>query len=637
MTNNTKTLQSYENQLLERLANAQGSLLDDTELIDVLNTIKTKSKEVTEKLAEAKDKKIEINEKRELFRPVASRGSVLYFCIVEMTLVNWMYNTSLSQFLELFDWSIHNSPKAQLVKDRVNNIVTWLTRKVYRYINRGLFERDKVTFKLMMCTKILIKDGKLTHADVSLFLKAGAGVDDRNKLFNWMEQKTWLNLKALSKHKFSNDHTFFFKELPERIARNEQSWRKWMDENEPENCPIPDYEEKISADQNVGHFIHLCLVRSMREDRTQLASSQFIKAVLGDEYVTPVTDQISEIFEESAINKPVLFLLSLGADPTGTIDEFAKKKKQFPTGKVSMGEEQEIPAAQLIEQGFVAGKWVVLANCHLSLEFMATMEDVLNPKDKEIHEDFRLWITCEPHKEFPLGLLQMGIKVTTEPPMGLQAGLSRTFNTIVNQDFLEKVEPYDKWRSLVFAICFMHSVVQERRKFGPLGFCIPYEFNNSDMEASLLYLDKHLTQCAALNIQYSWKAMQFMVCEVQYGGKITDDLDRMMFNTYGNLWVREDVFQPGYCFNNTVTDFNYHIPEATEHAKFMEYIGSMPSQDNPPIFGLHPNADLTFRMKQSQEMINTLLDIQPKDAGGGGSGKTREEEVKDKLEKELLP
>jgi dynein heavy chain, axonemal len=81
--------------LLDRLASATGSLLDDTELIDVLATIKNKSKEVKEKLSEAKEKKIEINEKREAFRMVASRGSVLYFCIVEMILVNWMYNTSL--------------------------------------------------------------------------------------------------------------------------------------------------------------------------------------------------------------------------------------------------------------------------------------------------------------------------------------------------------------------------------------------------------------------------------------------------------------------------------------------------------------------------------------------------------------
>lgn len=89
-------LQSYEDQLLQRLASAEGSLLDDVELIDVLATIKLKSKEVNEKLTEASEKKIEINDKREIFRPVAARGAVLYFCIVEMTLVNWMYNTSLS-------------------------------------------------------------------------------------------------------------------------------------------------------------------------------------------------------------------------------------------------------------------------------------------------------------------------------------------------------------------------------------------------------------------------------------------------------------------------------------------------------------------------------------------------------------
>jgi len=83
----------------------------------------------------------------------------------------------------------------------------------------------------------------------------------------------------------------------------------------------------------------MVLVRALREDRTQLACMQFVQKCLGDEYVQPVTDPISEQWEESRNNKPVLYLLSPGADPTGNIDEFAKKKKKFPTGKVSMGEE----------------------------------------------------------------------------------------------------------------------------------------------------------------------------------------------------------------------------------------------------------------------------------------------------------
>jgi len=139
------------------------------------------------------------------------------------------------------------------------------------------------------------------------------------------------------------------------------------------------------------------LVRSLREDRTVLACNQFIKEVLGDEYVQPVTDQISDMFEESQRQIPVLYLISAGSDPTGSIDEYAKKRKKFPTDKVSMGEEQEIPAMQFIDKGMASGSWVILNNCHLSLEFMAEMEEILYPKDREVHDEFRLWITCEPH------------------------------------------------------------------------------------------------------------------------------------------------------------------------------------------------------------------------------------------------
>lgn len=135
---------------------------------------------------------------------------------------------------------------------------------------------------------------------------------------------------------------------------------------------------------------------------------------------------------------------------------------------------------------------------------------------------------------------------------------------------------------------------------------------------------------------YSWKAIQYMVTEVQYGGRITDDLDRELFNTYGQLWLTENIFQPNYPFSTAVTEFHYHIPDYTEHSKYLEYISSMPEKDSPVIFGLHPNAEMTFREKEAKEMIDTLVDIQPKEASGSG-GKSREDEVKEKLEKDLLP
>lgn len=150
--------------------------------------------------------------------------------------------------------------------------------------------------------------------------------------------------------------------------------------------------------ESIGHFLHLCLIRSVREDRAVLASQKFVRRVLGEEFMAPVTDQIMDVWEESLPSKPVLFLLAPGSDPTNTIDELARKKR-IPTQKVSMGEEQEIIAKKNIDDAMRDGFWVILNNCHLSLEFMAEMEDILNPKGKEIHEQFRLWITCASDKQ----------------------------------------------------------------------------------------------------------------------------------------------------------------------------------------------------------------------------------------------
>ena len=72
----------------------------------------------------------QINEKREQYRPVATRGSVLYFCMVEASLICWMYNSSLAQFLEQFDLSVFRSEKTQPTHKRVEKIVEYLTHQV---------------------------------------------------------------------------------------------------------------------------------------------------------------------------------------------------------------------------------------------------------------------------------------------------------------------------------------------------------------------------------------------------------------------------------------------------------------------------------------------------------------------------
>ena len=636
VTMNTKNLQSLDQQLLQRLSASSGNLLDDLELIEVLANTKQTAKEVEQKLRDANEKRAEINLKREQYRPVATRGSVLFFCMTDMTQLSnpitqqptgWMYNCSLVQFLEQFDLSVKLAEKSQQTTKRVEKIVDTLTYQVYRYMNRGLFERDKALFKLLLALRTQAVGDSISAADIAVLLRGGSALDIKSEKPNpikWMSDKGWLNILQLTRHVFASDKVPLFGSLVEKITANDQQWRRWIDENEPESCPVPDYEDVFLLGKEIGPFLRCVLIRALREDRTTVAANEYVLQQLDAKYVKPVTDSIESVYADSTNRKPVLYLLSAGSDPTAMIDELAKKRKRGLTDKVSMGEGQEVIALEKMRNGFLTGSWVVLQNSHLGLGFMGQLEEIF-AKTSDIDEDFRLWITCEVTNRFPIGLLQMSIKVTMEPPMGLKAGLSRTFTTNITQELLDKID-HDNWRRLVFTQAFVHSIVQERRKFGAIGWCIPYEFNNSDMEASLMFLEKHLATTVMMGQPLSWSTIQYMVSEVQYGGRITDDLDRDLFNTYATRWLCDEIMKADFSF----APGGYSIPDGSEIAQYRTFIDTLPSVDSPLVFGLHPNADLAYRQLEASLLLTAIQDTQPKQSGASSSSKSSDEIVKEK-------
>ena len=133
---NKATMKELEDSLLAKLNTVEGSLVDDEELINVLQETKQTASDVGKKLQVAAETEKKINSAREEFRGVATRGSILYFLIVELSKVNVMYQTALRQFLVLFDISVTKSKPTHVVEKRIGNILDFLTKSVWKYTNR---------------------------------------------------------------------------------------------------------------------------------------------------------------------------------------------------------------------------------------------------------------------------------------------------------------------------------------------------------------------------------------------------------------------------------------------------------------------------------------------------------------------
>ncbi|XP_071672858.1 dynein axonemal heavy chain 9-like isoform X4 [Patagioenas fasciata] len=615
------TLKTLEDNLLSRLSSASGNFLGDTALVENLEITKQTAAEIEEKVQESKVTETKINEAREHYRPAAARASLLYFIMSDLHAIHPMYQFSLKAFSVVFQKAIERAPPDESLPQRLLNLIDSITFSVFQYTTRGLFECDKLTYTAQVTFQILLMSKEINTVELDFLLRYPAQTRVTSPV-EFLSNHSWGGIKALSSMEE-------FRNLDRDIEGSAKRWKKFVESECPEKEKFPQEWKNKSALQR------LCILRAVRPDRMSYAVRDFVEEKLGSKYVAGRSLDFATTFEESGPATPVFFILSPGVDPLKDVEKQGKKlgytfnNRNFHN--VSLGQGQEVVAEQALDLAAKEGHWVILQNIHLVAKWLSSLEKKLEQHSEGSHQDFRVFISAEPAPSpeshiIPQGILENSIKITSEAPTGMHANLHKALDNF-NQDTLEMCTRENEFKSILFALCYFHAAVAERRKFGPQGWNRSYPFNTGDLTISVNVLYNYLE--ASTKVPYD--DLRYLFGEIMYGGHITDDWDRRLCKTYLEEFIKPEMLEGEFLLAP-----GFPLPGNLDYNGYHQYIDDALPPESPYLYGLHPNAEIGFLTQTSEKLFRTMLEMQPRDTsvGEGGVG-TRDETVKALLEEML--
>uniref|UniRef100_A0A7S1SD79 Dynein heavy chain n=1 Tax=Alexandrium catenella TaxID=2925 RepID=A0A7S1SD79_ALECA len=534
--------------------------------------------------------------------------------------MNPMYQFSLFYYVRIFNKCIDMAEKHDEIDVRMQYLQVSIMKNIFMNVCRGLFEDDKLTFSFIIATSFQKHTSEISAAEWSLLLR-GIGLLDvtqrpKNPDPDFFAEKMWDFVYAIQV--YSSDRCG---RLCESIASHMDEWKEWLSAEKPHKLTLPlDFDEE----EELHYFQTVLLLKALCPEKLIFGIQEHVWRALGDNFIIFPTATVQELYDDSSKSTPIVFVLSTGADPTSMLLRFAQEMGMLDSlGVISLGQGQGPKAIKMVDEACKAGHWVLLQNCHLYKSFMPTLEKMCDNLEESnlIHKDFRLYLTSMPATYFPVPVLQNGIKLTIEPPKGFRANVLRSFMTVTD-DQLNDSAKSSEWKRIQFGLKFFHAVIQERRKFGPLGWNIRYEFNDSDLEASSTITHNMLELDGAI----PWDTLLFVIGHINYGGRVTDDNDRKCLLAILEQYVTPSILKEDYSFSASGL---YKCPTTSDTMSvedWRDFVKAFPLSELPEVFGMHSNANIAYMIQESEKVLNVVLSIQPREGGGGG-GKSSEETV----------
>ena len=673
-------LASLADTLLASLSKAQGNLIEDGELIRVLKETHETVEHTSAKINSSLQTQITLHRARENYRTVAKRGSTTFFAISELKKTNSIYQLSLSRFMEYYERAIRLAEPSEDTHKRVRRIIEAVTQVACLSVYTMLYGVDRQTFGLLLSLRIMLDRQHITHRHLRAMLSTPKGTTKKKDKplpkasSDWLTMPMWSQLNAyqgiVSEFDVVRDQL--------HVKNHSELWRIWKSSATPESSKTP------VVLTETGLFV---LVRIWRPDRVVAMCKVIIQQELN---IAATPSAIDMMKRDASMCRPTIYLLSRGADPARDIADLAHRER-IEFHLFSMGQGQEKQALSMLRKCTFEGTWLMLQNCHLNLEFMEELDrllrastnvsttnsdknsansgsgksngtSLLNNKNKKkgdkngvmglaanaaaaktretltIQSSFRLFITILPVNNFSESLLKLSVVVSSEPPNGLRAGLIGCYaNDGPASEFFHDVG-HVQWQNFLFALCFLHITVCQRREFGLFGWSFPYAFGKADLQSSLMY-SRTLFDSSDTQRSVDWISVRFVVCEILYGGLITADSDRQVVQALGRSLLDNRIFTPGHHLapGLPMPDMEQERKKrekrdksSTKNGKgsgggsvsvsggrdldqddgatlddFVEYADNLPSNDRPEWYGLHQNAAFTTLQASGAQLLRS--------------------------------
>uniref|UniRef100_A0A8B9E943 Uncharacterized protein n=1 Tax=Anser cygnoides TaxID=8845 RepID=A0A8B9E943_ANSCY len=371
-----------------------------------------------------------------------------------------------------------------------------------------------------------------------------------------------------------------------------------------ENCFLVDKDIELSTKRLSRETNHTEGAPSGQNDHVFYTYKNFVEEKLGSKYVEGMRMDLAKSYEESSPTTPEFFLVSRSEKLGFTIDSGRFRN-------ISLRQEQEIVAEEAINA--THGHWVLLQVKYSSVaKWLVTLEKLLEQYSEESHSDFHICISAEPAPTpeehiIPHGILENSVKITSEPPMGMLANLHITLHSF-DQDTLKLRSREREFKSILFSLCYFHTCIASRLRFGPPGWNQRYLFSTRDLTVCLNVL------CNYLETHTEVRYLCFLFGEILYGGHITDAWDRSLCCIYLQESEGEKSEQGGCLITSQPQCLPYNTWSlAEQYHQYLQAVGYFQKGVEEFLTAVIANGSLCIGLEMLGNVLGDILEMLPEE------------------------